>query len=63
MCMTLKDVHKIVPSCKSHNALDKYPTVHHFVTEMCKFLLKNGALWDMEQEYYEIYETGVLIGI
>ena len=23
------------PSHKSHNALDKHPTIHHFVTEMC----------------------------
>ena len=25
----------IDPSHKSHNASDKYPTMHHFVTEMC----------------------------
>ena len=38
-------------SHKSHNASDKYPTMHHFVTEMCThvctFLLQNDALWDM----------------
>ena len=34
----------IVPSHKSHNASNKYPTMHHFVTEMCTFLLQNGAL-------------------
>ena len=27
------------------NAGDKYPTMHHFVTGMCTFLLQNGALW------------------
>ena len=35
------------PCHKSHNALDKYPTLHHFVAEMCTFLLQNGAPWDM----------------
>ena len=38
----------IKPAHKPHNALDKYPTMHHFVTEMCTFLLQNGAFWDME---------------
>ena len=37
----------IDPSYKSHNASDKYPTMYHFVTEMCTCLLQNGALWDM----------------
>ena len=35
---------------KSHNAPVPYPTMHHFVTEMCTcvhFLLQNGALWDI----------------
>ena len=32
---------------KSHNAPVSYPTMHHFVTEMCTFLLQNGALWDI----------------
>ena len=32
---------------KSHSAPVPYPTMHHFVTEMCTFLLQNGALWDM----------------
>ena len=31
----------------SHNASNKCPTMHHFVTEMCTFLLQNGALWDL----------------
>ena len=36
----------IDPSHKSHNALDKYPIVRHFVTEMCThaFLLQNDAM-------------------
>ena len=33
--------YQIDPSHKSHNAPDKYPTMHHFVTEMCT--------WDMAQ--------------
>ena len=45
------------PSHKSYNALDKYPTMHHFVTEICThvyiFVIKwcivrygTGELWD-----------------
>ena len=46
------------PSHKSHKAVDKYTTMHHFVTEMCKqvhisvtkwFIVgywTGGALWD-----------------
>ena len=37
----------IEPFHKSHNAPDTYPTVYHFIIEMCTFLLQNGALWDM----------------
>ena len=39
--------------CKSHSAIVAFPTMHHFVTEMCTFLLQNGklhlsnALWDL----------------
>ena len=29
-----------------HHAVP-YPTIHHFVTEMCTFLLQNGALRDI----------------
>ena len=35
------------PFQKSHNASDKYARVHHFITEMCIFLLQNGAFWDI----------------
>ena len=47
---------------KSHNAPNKYPTVQHFVSEMCtharKCLLQNAALWDGEQVHYGIFEIG-----
>ena len=39
------------PSHKSHNALNKYTTMHTFV---CPFLLHNGALWYMELVHCEI---------
>ena len=32
---------------KYHNEPVPYRTMHHFVTEMCVFLLQNGALWDI----------------
>ena len=44
--------HGIHPSYKSHNALYKYPMMHHFVTEMCTRVhisLRIGTLWDMGQ--------------
>ena len=31
--------------------------MHHFVTEMCTFLLHNGALWDMVLVHHGICET------
>ena len=48
----------IDPSHKSHNALEKYPTMHHFETEMCthtpisftKWYIvgyRTGELWDL----------------
>ena len=43
-------------SHKSHNAPVAYPTMHHFVTEMCTFLLQNCALWDFCLMYYGICE-------
>ena len=39
---------------KSHDASVPYPTMHHFVTEMCTFLLENGALWDVCLMHYGI---------
>ena len=50
----------IDPFDKSHNASDKYPTIHHFVTEMCTFLLQSGALWDMGLVHCGIYEMDLL---
>ena len=46
------------PSHKSHNASEKYPTLYHFVTEMCTHVhisvtkwcsvgLGNATLWDL----------------
>ena len=42
------------PSHKSHNAPDEYPTMHHFVTEMCISVTKwhilgygTAAFWDL----------------
>ena len=35
------------------------PTMHQFVTEMCTFLLQNGALWDICPIHCGICETGL----
>ena len=35
----------IDPSHKSHNALDKYPIMHHFVTEMCTHVHISVPKW------------------
>ena len=48
------------PSHKSQNASVPYPTMHHFVTEMCKFLLQNGVLWDICLMHCGICEMGSL---
>ena len=37
---------------KSHIEPVPYPTMHHFVTEMCTFLLQSGALWDICPVHY-----------
>ena len=50
--------HQVDPSRKSHNAPDKYPTMRHFETEMCIFLLQNGAMWDMGEVQCGICVTG-----
>ena len=34
--------------------------MHHFVTEMCRFLLQNGALWDMAEMHSGICEMSLL---
>ena len=47
------------PPHKSHNASGKYPTMHHFVTEMYTFLLQSGALWDICLMLCGICEMGL----
>ena len=58
----------INPSHKSHNALDKYPRMHHFVTEMCtnvhisvtKWCIMKyqiGELWDICNEFIADEQT------
>ena len=39
------DVVIIDPSKKSHNASDKYLTMHHFVTEMCTYVHISVTKW------------------
>ena len=63
------------PSHKSHNASDKYPTMHHFVTEMCTHVhisvtkwcnvnIWTGAFWDLWDWFIvDPYYTGVLIAL
>ena len=34
--------------------------MHRFVTEMCTYLLQNGALWDMWLVHYGICESDLL---
>ena len=52
----------IDPSHKSHNAFDKYSTMHHFVTAMCTHvvLLRNGALWEMGMVHYGTWDTCIV---
>ena len=50
----------IHPSHKCYNAVDKYPTMHHFVAEMCTFMSQNCALWDLGEVHYGICEIGLL---
>ena len=38
---------KLKSSNKSHTILNRYPTMCHFVTEMCTLLLQNDVLWDI----------------
>ena len=64
--------YRIDPSHKSHNALENYPTMHNFVTEMCTHVhisvtnwcivgYGTGALWDTELVHCGICATGVLM--
>ena len=45
---------------KSHTALVLYPTMHHFVAEICLFLLTCAALWDICLMHRGICEMGLL---
>ena len=44
----------------SHNVLAKYPTMQHFVSELCTILLQNGAFWDIDLMHCGICELGLL---
>ena len=66
------DRRRLDPSHKPHNASATYPTMHHFVTEMCtrvhisvtKWYIAGyriGALWDMRPLHYWICEMDLLI--
>ena len=48
----------IDPIHQSHNVSEKHPRMHHFVTEMCTYLLQNVAFWDMGLLHCGIYELG-----
>ena len=45
---------------KSHIAPVPYLTMHHFVTEMCTFLLWSDALWDICLMHFGICEVGLI---
>ena len=52
----------IDPSQKSHNASYNYPTMHHFVTDMCTHVhisVTKCSLWDMAQMHFWICEMGL----
>ena len=46
-------------SHKYHNAQVPYPTMNHFVPEMCTFLLQNGALWDMSGALWYLWNGSI----
>ena len=45
MIYGITGIQSIDPSHKSHNASDKYPTMHHFVTEMCTYVHISVTKW------------------
>ena len=64
-CYLIKNICSMEPSHKSHNASDEYPTMHHFVTEMCtrvhisvtKWCIVGywtNALWDLCDKSIEV---------
>ena len=46
-------------SQKSQNAPVRHSTIHHYITEMCKFLFYIGALWDTGKLHWVICEIGL----
>ena len=47
---------------KSHNAAVPYPTMYHFVTEVCTCIhipLQNGALWDMPDTFWDLWDASI----
>ena len=58
------DTSNLVTLEPSHSAWDKYPTIHHFVTEMCTHVhisVTNCCmLWDMVQMHSGICEMGLV---
>ena len=55
---TMKDKGKIDPSHKSYNALDKYPTMYHFVTEICTHVDIFVTKWCI-MEYMDLVHCGI----
>ena len=55
-------LHSINMLHKSHSTLNKYPTMHHFVTEMCTWVhiyVTNGALWSICSMYCGVCEMAL----
>ena len=53
----------VEPSHKSHNAFNKYPTMHHFVTEICTYVHISATkipLWDIRLVHCGIRATAKL---
>ena len=46
---SVQSIGSVDPSHKYYNALDKYPTVHHFVTEMYTYIVghRTDVLWGL----------------
>ena len=46
---------------KPHNAPVPYPTMYHFITEICTIMLQNCALWVTSPMHCGIYEIDQFI--
>ena len=55
---------EIDPSHKSHNAPDQYPTMHHFVTEMCTHVhisvTKWCIVWYLSNALWDLWNGSIL---